>query len=338
MNNKMSPDTYSVKILSFLYKYLTENGYDCTDLLAESGLEISVLDDPDKTMTILQKKQITKNIIAITKDPLIGLKMGKAFRLDDFGTLGYAALCAKTRGESLKILLSLQLLIITEFEIKTELQGEEFSIQLYSNEKNMDDVFTFHCDMETASTIFSEGDSEDNKKSLIAINFMHNQTHLRQEYESFFGCTVNFNRPFNEVVLKKDYLEIDMPRADIQTSKLCLDQCKKILSEMTRVSGLIEKVREIMLSKAGNFPNILEVSSELKTSERTLRRKLKEEKTSFQSILNEVRSQLAKDYLKTELAIEQIAELIGYSEPANFSNAFKRWTSLSPKEYRQTLQ
>lgn len=337
MHNRKSSDPYSVKTLSFLYKYLTANGYDCSDLLTGTTLDFSVLDDPDKTMTILQKKQITKNIIAMTKDPLIGLKMGGAFRLDDFGTLGYAALCAKTREESLKILLSLQLLIMTEFEINTFSEEDEFSIRLYSKEHNYDDIFVYYCDVETAAIVFCEGDREENKESLIAVNFMHDQTHLRQEYESFFGCAVRFNQPCNEVVFKREYLATPMPRADVQTSKICLAQCEKILSEMTRKSTLIEQVREVILSRAGEFPNIFEVSQQLKTSERTLRRKLKDEQTSFQIILNEVRSQLAKDYLTTELPIEQIAELVGYSEPANFSNAFKRWTSLSPKEYRQSL-
>lgn len=337
MKSKNISNVYSAKTVAFLYRYLITSHYDCSNLLAGTELNASVIDNPEGTITMNQKKQITKNIISITKDPLIGLKMGMAFRLDDFGTLGYAALCAKTREESLKILLSLQLLIMTEFEISTDLKEEQFSIHFFSSHKDIDDAFIYYCDIETAAVVFSDGNSEENKRALISIKLMHNQTHLKQEYEKAFGCPVEFNQDCNEIIFKREHLYTPMPRSDVQTSKLCLAQCEKILSEMTRKSTLIEKVREVILSRAGDFPNIIDVSRQLNTSERTLRRKLKEEETSFQAILNDVRSQLAKDYLTTELPIEQIAELVGYSEPANFSSAFKRWTSLSPKEYRQKV-
>jgi AraC-like DNA-binding protein len=79
------------------------------------------------------------------------------------------------------------------------------------------------------------------------------------------------------------------------------------------------------------------VAGQLALSTRTLRRRLEEEGSSFQGILDEVRFGLARDYLhNSSLPIEQIAELLAYSTPGNFSQAFKRWSGSSPRDYRNT--
>ena len=74
----------------------------------------------------------------------------------------------------------------------------------------------------------------------------------------------------------------------------------------------------------------------LKLSRRTLQRRLKAEKTSFQSILREVRAELAITYLKdARLRSIEIAMLLGYSNISSFTTAFKSWYNMPPAEYRQ---
>jgi len=74
----------------------------------------------------------------------------------------------------------------------------------------------------------------------------------------------------------------------------------------------------------------------LKLSRRTLQRRLKAEKTSFQSILREVRAELAITYLKdARLRSLEIAMLLGYSNISSFTTAFKSWYNIPPAEYRQ---
>ena len=74
----------------------------------------------------------------------------------------------------------------------------------------------------------------------------------------------------------------------------------------------------------------------LKLSRRTLQRRLKAEKTSFQSILKEVRAELAINYLKdARLRSLEIAMLLGYSNISSFTTAFKSWYDVPPAEYRQ---
>jgi AraC-like DNA-binding protein len=80
------------------------------------------------------------------------------------------------------------------------------------------------------------------------------------------------------------------------------------------------------------------VAKRLAMSERTLQRRLAEAGTSYVDLLSEVRSDLAKDYLKSSrTSLTEIAWLLGFSEQSAFSRAFKRWTGSSPAQYRKAL-
>ena len=77
---------------------------------------------------------------------------------------------------------------------------------------------------------------------------------------------------------------------------------------------------------------------QLHISDRTLRRRLQEESTSFKEILNEVRMTMAQEYLSnTTLSIQEIAYLLEYSEASNFHRAFKNWCNKTPNDYRDSL-
>jgi AraC-like DNA-binding protein len=69
-------------------------------------------------------------------------------------------------------------------------------------------------------------------------------------------------------------------------------------------------------------------------SDRTLRRRLRKESTSYQEILDDVRAELAGHYLtKEKRGIEEVAFLLGFSDPSAFSKAFRRWTGQTPADF-----
>lgn len=70
-------------------------------------------------------------------------------------------------------------------------------------------------------------------------------------------------------------------------------------------------------------------------SERTLRRRLEAEGTSYQAIVDSVRNHLAQQYLMdTDLSVVEIGSLVGFDDLANFRQAFRRWNSMSPAQFR----
>src|SRR5690606_9535950 len=98
--------------------------------------------------------------------------------------------------------------------------------------------------------------------------------------------------------------------------------------------SLTSRVKRVLEENEQLSQNLNDICKQLDVSERTLRRKLSEEGANFQAILNEVRFTRARKLLLQHYKLEDIASRLGYSEAGNFSHAFKRWSGMSPKQYK----
>ena len=131
-------------------------------------------------------------------------------------------------------------------------------------------------------------------------------------------------------------LDAPMPMRDVESSGVLQQQCELLLARMSASSGFVERVRQLIVARPGYFPDIDHIAEKLHMSSRTLRRRLTAEDSSYQKILAEVRYQLAREYLSTSnIPLEEISSLLGYSAPGNFTNAFKHWHGSSPRQFRQ---
>lgn len=115
------------------------------------------------------------------------------------------------------------------------------------------------------------------------------------------------------------------------------ETCDQLLAELRTASGLASRVSGMLMQSPGRFPDIESIALRLHMTARTLRRKLQAQGVSYQTMLTDVRRQLAISYLrKTRISIEDIAAALGFSDAANFRHAFKKWTGRTPGEYRST--
>ncbi len=118
-----------------------------------------------------------------------------------------------------------------------------------------------------------------------------------------------------------------------------IDQAEKFLRsryQQDDIAGQLKRrLAELMARGEANADAACRA---LRLSRRTLQRRLKAEKTSFQKILREVRAVLAVNYLKdARLKSLEIAMLLGYSNLSSFTTAFKSWYDMPPAEYRQKI-
>ena len=139
----------------------------------------------------------------------------------------------------------------------------------------------------------------------------------------------------SQLIYPKSILSAKPRLAHGLTSKILRDTCDRILGEVKTSTGVAGEVYHIIASTPGHSPSMEEVARQIATTVRTLNRKLHAEGTSFTQILDDVRCNLASEYLRsTKLSIEDISELVGFSEATNFRHAFRRWTGSTPARFR----
>jgi len=116
-----------------------------------------------------------------------------------------------------------------------------------------------------------------------------------------------------------------------------IEQAEKYLRSLYEQDNIAEQLmRKLAELMAAGEANADSACRALRLSRRTLQRRLRAEKTSFQKVLNEARALLAVNYLSDQrLKSLEVAMLLGYSSISSFTTAFKSWYDMPPAEYRQ---
>jgi AraC-like DNA-binding protein len=170
------------------------------------------------------------------------------------------------------------------------------------------------------------------------VRFQHAAPKDTSEHERIFRAPVQFERGDSELVFESALLRLPLVEADPTLCAMLDRHAEELLTKLPRRGGLIDDVRALLRqSLNGGDPGLEAISQQLGLSPRTLQRKLKDERTSHQDLLDEMRRDLSVRYLQEpEMAICEVAYLLGFSEPSAFHRAFRRWMGTTPRAYRRT--
>ncbi len=156
------------------------------------------------------------------------------------------------------------------------------------------------------------------------------------KYLNKMNIDMRFEQPHLISSFDKQYLGLKMVNADPIASQIAINQCESELSALGERRRLAMRVRDILTHSEQHYLSIESVAERLHMSDRTLKRQLAAEGTSFSTLVDEVRYRHATSLLsRTDYSLEQIADELGYSDVANFSRAFKRWSGRSPSNWRK---
>lgn len=160
---------------------------------------------------------------------------------------------------------------------------------------------------------------------------------LLQLYHDYYGPQVQFNATKAIFWFDDAVLDVKIPSADMITFKVYEAKCILELARLTedeQTPSLVQRVQDYLELQSGVMPTMAETAQALNIPERTLRHQLQQFGTSYKHIREDIIKDKALRLIEyQEYSIEMIAELLGYSEPAAFNHAFKRWFGQSPRQY-----
>jgi AraC-like DNA-binding protein len=149
---------------------------------------------------------------------------------------------------------------------------------------------------------------------------------------------IRFGQSMNRLVFDASALALPLVMADAAATRLASEQCERALEDLAPEAMLLTSVRRALVRREG-FRSLRQVAVELHLSPRTLMKMLVQQGTSFADLVDDERQKRALRLLSTShLALENVAEQLGYSTVSNFVRAFHRWTGQTPAAYRRGAQ
>jgi AraC-like DNA-binding protein len=163
-----------------------------------------------------------------------------------------------------------------------------------------------------------------------------------EEFKYMFPCVHKFDADENTLVFQRSFLQLPITRTKQELKQLLSAAPLGFMTIPSDATSYGRQIRNLLLPRRRQpleFPNFSEIASQINMVEQTLRRKLKQESTSYRSIKENIRRDIAIDKLVNgNLPISSISELLGYSETRAFTRAFHHWTGMSPMQYRESFR
>lgn len=310
-------------------------GVDVDRVVQSLGLTLAELEDPDTRIPIESLIELGVAAVRETGDIAFGLHLAEHYRPNSFGVLDYLAHSSRTLGEAIRHLCRYNRLFQDAAETVLEIHGARaeiwqrmlggFSLPPAMNENSMANLVVIGRELTGLDLIPLE------------VTFVHPEPPYSSEHARLFKTRVRFNAERDGIVLPVTALDLPIRNADPRLSQILERHAAEILSRTPRVARFSHRVRELCASELREgAPTAGHIASKLEMSERTLRRRLSDEGTTFEAILDDLRRDLSERYLgEPKLSIEDVALMLGYSEAGAFRRAFKRWHGRSPAEHRR---
>lgn len=325
--------------LTALADLLRAEGVEPQALLQGSGISLDRLDHASTRVTYSQMRKAYANAIALSRFPEIGLLAGNRIRLTGTGFYGYALISSPTVRDACDFALRYYRILGPTCSMTLDIT-EQTVVWQFEPVLSMDPTtalyrFCAEMTMGTVRNLFADLFGPDFRLERMTVSYA--DPGYRDRYASVFDCPVHFGDVANTLVHSATWMDHPLIYGDRMTHAMMLELCGDMLERLGPSSPSVSgQVRHALVTNPGRFLTVAEMAAELAMSERTLRRRLGEEKTSYQELTADVKAQLAIRYLRTTtLTVEDIAERLGYSEAGNFRHAFKRWTGKAPGSFRR---
>ena len=305
--------------------------------MSRAQLTVQQIDDPSLRLEARTQVNILKLVAEQLGDDFLGFHMARSFDLREIGLVYYVMASSEQLADALRN---------CERYSKINNEGVRLSFRLdraasigleYVDIDRRSDRHQLEFWLVTLIRICRQ--VTDNRLAPRQIKVRHFRADPPAEFRAFFGVDVEFGADVDEIVFPASVASLPLVGRDPYLNELLRRYADQALASRTREGKSLRSDVERILPQLlpHGRARVPEVARQLGMSARTLSRKLHEQDMAFGDILDDLRAALAKYYLgDREVPVSEIAWLLGYQEVSSLTHAFRRWTGMTPKQFRSS--
>ena len=312
-------------------------GIAADTVLERTGLTLAEVRDPHTLTSIGQYLTACENIVAAGAQFADAFAIGSRLHLSAYGMYGYALMCSPTMREFFDFAVRYQPLATPTVRLGWRTEGafaiwqfQEIYRDVMSNE-----VRTFLIRQQMKMTYTHIRDTAGSDNLPVKAVFALAQDGHAAEDERELSCPCFYGHDANELHFPIGILEQTPELGNRLTRTMLEETCDRLIGQSRIASGLSGEVYQLLLVAPNQSASMTAIAGQLGLQERTLRRRLAAEETSYGEIVDDVRRKLAIEYLQTtRMSVDDVAWKVGFSDSANLRRAVRRWTGQTINEVR----
>lgn len=315
----------------------TLHSYDCdpAPLFKAAGIKLEQTSGDGIRYPVESMQQLWRMAVEASADPCFGFVAGEQLQPAALHGLGFSWLASDTLRDALQRLVRFSRLISTAANIELEDSADATELLLMPPEGVKDFV---HASIDAGLTGFLHmcRITAGNELNPSRVTLNRNKPECAKKIEAFFRCPVQYDADNYSLCFSKQLLDAPLLNANHELARINDQAVIDYLARFDRDSMTMQVRSSIIERLHDGTPNQETIADSLHVSLRSLQRMLNKEETNYKTLLESTRQELALHYIReTYRSLGEITYLLGFSEPSNFTRAFKRWTGKTPAEYRE---
>jgi len=313
----------------FLLSLAAERGVRREALLAGTGVAPALLETPDARTTPAQYGRLSGNALRLTGNKGLGYEIGLRSQLTKHSFLGYGLMSCATLREAVELVCRYQRARIPFFNMRLSTDARHAIIDV-EEALAFGRLRRFGFDAFLVELCTLLGSLLNEPVPGLELWFDYPEPDYYRRYRRRLP-RLRFARAANQVRFPVELLERRLATANPVTARLMIQECERELSLLGHSQDLLGQVRALLVMQPGGYPDIAMLCAHLHLSSRSLKRKLRQHGTCYRELRDQARCRDGQRLLQSRtLAIEEISTRLGYTDPANFTRAFRRWTGGTP--------
>lgn len=310
-------------------------GLDTAALLRTAGVSAATLADPDARLEARQVGALWSAAYAASGDPVLSLHAAEACPMGAYKVIDFMACHAATVGEAFRFASRYFPLINTAVRLPIDEAGDPVTMDIV-DESRPEGVTRPYAEYCFAAFALHIREATGMPFRVHDVSFAHPAPPDVSEHARLFGCPVRFAAAHTRIAVARAEWERPGRGGDPGVLQVLTQHADLLLERLPRRPDFIERTRRAIGERLrGGDPSLEGVARVMGTSARTLQRRLEELGFSFQALADEVRDATARLYLEQpDIAIAEVAFLLGFADASTFTRAFKRWTGETPARWR----
>jgi AraC-like DNA-binding protein len=332
----MREPTIAANYARALMDLAVSKGADPTVLAERAGIDPRDLQDPDNRVAFPKFVALMKAGKALCNDPALALHFGEAFGMADLSIVGLIGQACETIADAFaqmnrysRLTADLDGVLAGDRLVLTREAG---GLWLTDTRKNPND-FPELTESSFARMVCESRRMPGELQFIKAVHVTHAAPAYRGEYERIFQVPVVFESDRNALLITDGpWLTLANPRSSRYVFGILSERADALLKSLESSTSTKARVETLLLPILHTGDASMEtIAGKMAISRQTLFRKLKAEGATFEKVLDELRHKMALNYLsERKVSVNETAYLVGFSDRAAFSRAFKRWTGTSP--------
>ena len=340
-NNMTAGDKPGLTVAAGLARGLIDvaagKGADRIALAKRAGIDLETLQDQDNRIPFESYVALMRAAKELCNDPALGLHFGELNDLSQVSVVGLIGEAAQTMLEAFTQVSRYGRLVI-EFDggpDRFRLAHERGGLWVVDNRRNPNDFPELT--ESTFARVIASARRFGYTPAVKQIHVTHPEPAYRAEYDRVFQTPIKFDSDWNAMQIDEAILTAPIKRQPRYVFGILSERADALLKELETSKSIRARVESLLMPILHTGEASMDrIAAKMGLSRRTLLRRLQAENVTFEKVLGELRHKQALHYLSgRKVSVNETAYLVGFSEPAAFSRAFKRWTGSSPKAMRK---